>query len=101
MILILNNGIKLQIPVEQAQGIVKNLMAENLSQWQIQMDTRNSMLNSVINLKEVSVICHEEDIVADRLALLEELRRYEGSLPIKDETGKFWCQKFRDYLNSL
>lgn len=66
MIVILNNGTRIKISHETAQGILKRLLSGEAKQWQIMLDSQNK--NSPINgynLSQISAICSDEDIVDD------------------------------------
>lgn len=62
MIVILNNGTWISIPKEAVQDLVQKLVKGDATQWQCQIDTSNNEITSIINLKDVSAICREEDI---------------------------------------
>ena len=101
MIVILNNGSRINIPKDAVQSILQTLLSGEVKQWQCQIDASNKEITSILNLKEVSAICHEEDIVENTDQLIAHLDKFNGALPNKDESGKLWCQKFRQYLVEL
>lgn len=98
MIVILNNGTRISLPHEAVQSIQRSLMTESVTQWQCQIDISSSRITSIVNLKEVSAICEEDDIETDIPKLIEALDMFKYSLPNKDQSGIFWIEKFRQYL---
>lgn len=63
MIVILNNGTRISLPREAVQDIMQKLAKGEATQWQCQIDTSNSEITSIINLKQVAAICRPDDIV--------------------------------------
>ncbi len=63
MIVILNNGTRIRVPKEAVQNIMQKLASEEATQWQCQIDASNMEITSIFNLKDVSAICKEEDIL--------------------------------------
>lgn len=64
MIVILNNGTRIKISHETAQGILKRILSGEAKQWQIMLDAqnKNNPING-FNLSQVSAICDEEDLL--------------------------------------
>lgn len=101
MIVILNNGSRIKIEKNVAQNIIQNMIKGDVKNWQLQVDGQNSMAPvSALNLNQVAAICAEEDIQTGVHGLVAVLDIYKDSLPNKDESGKFWCDKFREFLLS-
>jgi len=63
MIVILNNGTRIKISNEQAQAILRQLVSDDARQWQCQF--AGLTIISGFNLKQVSAICAEEDIISE------------------------------------
>lgn len=63
MVVILNNGTRIKIDTEGAQAIAQNLLSEKAMQWQCQLNTGDKNIIHLFNLKEVSAICREEDVL--------------------------------------
>lgn len=63
MIVILNNGTRIAIPKDAVQSIMQKLAKGEATQWQVQIDLTNSEITSILNLKDVSAIVKEEDIL--------------------------------------
>jgi hypothetical protein len=99
MIVILNNGTRIKIADAMAQAVCKNLLnAEGgARQWQWQLDGSNNGVAG-FNLHQVSAICEEEDVLTTIESLTAMLDLFKDSLPNKDESGKFWADKFRQFL---
>lgn len=73
MIVILNNGTRIKINKETAQAIFRQLMSEDVRQWQCQFAPGEENATSGFNLRQVSAICAEEDILVDPTNRLERL----------------------------
>jgi len=63
MIVILNNGARIRITDQMAQAIFRQLLNDEARQWQCQFVNGAPDASSAFNLKQISVICKEEDIL--------------------------------------
>lgn len=98
MIVILNNGTKINANRETVQIIFQNILkGDGAKQWQIQLNSLGNPLTG-FNLSQVAAVVAEDDIVTDARDLMEKLDAFKDSLPNKDQSGKYWVDKFRDFL---
>lgn len=100
MIVILNNGTRIKISAETAQAILQELLKSNQAaeKWHCVMDTEKNQVSG-FNLRQAAAICSEEEILREPLmTTLRYIGLFLDGLPIHDEHGRFWCEKFRRFV---